>query len=342
MKFKLILNIAALLVLAGVALGQAVPKIAIAKTEQNLGEIKKGAVATYSYVFKNEGKADLEIKNVAPACGCTASDFTKSVPPGQEGKITLSVNTSNFIGAIAKAAEVYTNDPQRERLTLVLSMVVTADELPQGRQIGPFIVGPSNQSILRAPQGMSASSLMTIANLSANPIRITKVIPNGGVFAVTLNTLADGKRYTLGYTSSTNLPIGSHKQTVKLATDSPEAPELEIFLEVVVSEAVSINPDKLVFENVPVSDPEMEISLVSKFLWVKLGRGVGLEIKNISSDLPFVKAKIETSDSNGQSIVLRVGFNAKPPAGAHKGVIKIETNHPTAKAIEVPISVTAK
>jgi hypothetical protein len=86
----------------------------------------------------------------------------------------------------------------------------------------------------------------------------------------------------------------------------------------------------------------MEISLVSKFLWVKLGRGAGLEIKNISSDLPFVRAKIETGDVDGQSIVLRVGFNAKPPAGAHKGVIKIETNHPTAKAIEVPIIVTAK
>ncbi|HMV46913.1 MAG TPA: DUF1573 domain-containing protein [Blastocatellia bacterium] len=58
--------VAVLLALAAVAFGQAAPKIAIPKTEHNFGEIKKGANATYTFTFKNEGKADLEIKRVAP------------------------------------------------------------------------------------------------------------------------------------------------------------------------------------------------------------------------------------------------------------------------------------
>ena len=63
---KLFGLVAVLLALAAVAFGQATPKIVIPKTEHNFGEIKKGANATYTFTFKNEGKADLEIKRVAP------------------------------------------------------------------------------------------------------------------------------------------------------------------------------------------------------------------------------------------------------------------------------------
>jgi hypothetical protein len=45
----------------------AAPKLVIAATEHNLGEVKRGATATYTFTVKNEGKADLEIRNVAPS-----------------------------------------------------------------------------------------------------------------------------------------------------------------------------------------------------------------------------------------------------------------------------------
>jgi len=117
-------------------------------------------------------------------------------------------------------------------------------------------------------------------------------------------------------------------------------PELELRLEVVVTPAVTINPASLTFDNVPVSTTESEISLVSKFLWVRAGRGAGLEIQSVTSDLPFIKVKTETKD--GGAIILRVGFSEKPPLGTHTGKVKIETNNPDAKTIEVPITVHAK
>ncbi len=43
------------------------PKLVIAATEHNVGEVKRGAQATYTFVLKNEGNADLEIRNVAPS-----------------------------------------------------------------------------------------------------------------------------------------------------------------------------------------------------------------------------------------------------------------------------------
>jgi len=45
----------------------AAPKLAIKELERSFGEIKKGAVVTHTFTFRNEGKADLEIRNVAPS-----------------------------------------------------------------------------------------------------------------------------------------------------------------------------------------------------------------------------------------------------------------------------------
>ena len=71
MKLKHTLTLFAVwLALAAVAFGQAAtgaPKITIKQTDHNLGEVKKGTSASYTFVFKNEGTADLEIKRVAPS-----------------------------------------------------------------------------------------------------------------------------------------------------------------------------------------------------------------------------------------------------------------------------------
>ncbi|MBL8187872.1 MAG: DUF1573 domain-containing protein [Acidobacteria bacterium] len=75
MKLKHTLNLAAIcaiwLTLSVMAFAQAAnapaPKIAIKKTDLNLGEVKKGTSANFTFTFKNEGTADLEIKRVAPS-----------------------------------------------------------------------------------------------------------------------------------------------------------------------------------------------------------------------------------------------------------------------------------
>lgn len=73
MKLKHTLSLFAVwLALATVAFGQQAapsnaPKIAIKETNHNVGDVKKGGSASFSFVFKNEGTADLEIKRVAPS-----------------------------------------------------------------------------------------------------------------------------------------------------------------------------------------------------------------------------------------------------------------------------------
>lgn len=221
-------------------------------------------------------------------------------------------------------------------------MIVLSDMTPKGKMVGQFIIGPTDQWSSRVPHGMTSSGLITVTNNTEQPIKITRLIPGGEAFKVDMQTLEEGKRYSINFNSSESLPVGSHKQNVKLTTDSKETPELTIQLEAIIFPAVTVNPTNLIFDNVMVSDPESDVTYLSKFVWLRLGRGDGLDMKSMTSDLPFIKIKVESIDQNGRSVVLRVGFSEKPPVGTHSGKLKLETNNSDVKMIELPITVIAK
>jgi hypothetical protein len=334
------------LALASSALGQSqsapgAPKLVIVHTEHNFGQVKAGESHTHTFTFKNAGTADLLIKNVLPGCGCTAGDFTKVVPPGQEGKIVLTINTTGFNGAVTKHADVTTNDPQMANFTLSLHMVIGTAGPPPGRRVGSFIIGPSDRWSASIPRGNSAEAGINIYHDGPQPVRITKVHPGGESFAVDLETIQEGKHYVLRAKSSPSLAVGTYKQLVKLATEGSESPELQIQLEVAVVSPVTAMPKELAFGVLPISQAGYDISTLSKFIWVRQSRGGGLELKNLSASLPFIKVKVESQNDN--QILLRVGFDpAKLTPGDYKGTVKIETTHPDAPVLEVGISVTAK
>lgn len=102
------------------------PKLSIPALEHSFGTVKAGTPLTYSFQIKNEGKVDLEIKNVAPSCGCTTSKFDKVIAPGKGGTVTLEVaKTDGYKGEITKTATVTTNDADHQTFTLTLRATFT-------------------------------------------------------------------------------------------------------------------------------------------------------------------------------------------------------------------------
>lgn len=346
MKFKLIGILALALAFAGAAFGQSnpMPKLVIEKTEFNAGEIKAGEELKHDFVVKNEGTADLQILNVLPSCGCTASDFTKVIAPGKEGKISLTVHTTGFSGALSKYADVLTNDPQRAKFTLTLNMIIATSGPPVGRQVGQFIIGPSDHYQADIPRGTSAETGIIIYNNGTLPVNITKVIPGGEAFSVRLDTLEGGKRYLLNIKSDPNLAIGDHKQVVKLVIDGGQPAELPINLDLGISPPVYANPKEIKFGMLPVSQAGYDISSVAKFIWLRQTRGGGLQIKKMSATLPFIKVTVEAEENAGATFRVKIGFdqNVKVTPGLHEGVVKIETNNPFMPVVEIPVSLIAR
>ncbi len=133
MKFKPI-NLIALLVFVlalsissfaqDKAASQDVPKLFVDNTKHEFGKVKEGDEVKHVFKIKNDGKAELIIYNVSPACGCTASDFTKSLAPGAEGTVTLSVKTAGMNGWTERYAEIISNDKSQPDLKLWMKMDV--------------------------------------------------------------------------------------------------------------------------------------------------------------------------------------------------------------------------
>lgn len=319
------------------------PKVSIAQTEFNFGEVKQGEMISHTFTVKNTGAANLEIKDVRPGCGCTASDFDKVILPGQEGKVTLKVNTAGFHGSLSKFADVTTSDPVNPNFTLTLVMVIRKpDETPEGQKVGPFVVGPSARWQGRLTQGGSTDVMFTVINTTPQPVKLTKILAGSEAFTTKLQTLEEGKRYLITATSSAALKAGPLAETIKVATDSSEYPELKLQIETNVDPAVVAMPKALNFGMLPISNPEYDASRTGKFIFVRLARGSGLEITKASSTLPFLKIEVN-EDVKGQSFRLLVTFDKdKLTKGEYKGKITLELNNALVPVIDIPVTVAAQ
>jgi hypothetical protein len=92
------------------------PEISFEEGEFNFGRVAVGEKITHAYSFVNKGKADLQIAQVTPSCGCTTlKDWPKEpIAPGQSGVITVEFNSAGFSGNIEKTIQVATNGIPRD------------------------------------------------------------------------------------------------------------------------------------------------------------------------------------------------------------------------------------
>jgi len=102
----------------------AAPKVVIPAPVWNAGHVARGERLATDFVIRNEGDAVLELLEVKPACGCTVASFDAKIAPGGEGKVHAELDTTGFLGAIAKGITVLTNDPANPRLQLTIQAEV--------------------------------------------------------------------------------------------------------------------------------------------------------------------------------------------------------------------------
>jgi len=99
------------------------PSIKFKNEKWNFGKVKQGKIVNHVFIFKNEGDKTLNIGKVNTSCGCTAVLVSeKKIPPGKEGKIKVTLNTSGYGGKLTKYIYVRSNDPAHPRKRLTVSV----------------------------------------------------------------------------------------------------------------------------------------------------------------------------------------------------------------------------
>jgi Protein of unknown function (DUF1573) len=82
----------------------------LSKITHDFGKLEQGPTAATEFIVTNIGKDAITIENVAPSCGCTVPDWTKTpILPGTTGVIKAVYNTQGRPGNFNKTLTIKTN-----------------------------------------------------------------------------------------------------------------------------------------------------------------------------------------------------------------------------------------
>jgi hypothetical protein len=91
----------------------------------DVGNIPQGKPKLIRFEFTNTTSKPIVIQNVAPSCGCTTADYTKTpILPGKKGFVEASYNAA-AAGAFMKTVNVTTSESKTPK-TLSFKGVVVA------------------------------------------------------------------------------------------------------------------------------------------------------------------------------------------------------------------------
>ncbi len=93
-------------------------------TTWDFGRIKQGEVAKHVFVYKNDSRVDLNIKDTNASCGCAVSKVDKEkLRPGEKANLEVAFDSHGYSGEVRQF--VYMNTDSRDNP--VIKFTIKAD-----------------------------------------------------------------------------------------------------------------------------------------------------------------------------------------------------------------------
>jgi hypothetical protein len=91
----------------------------------DVGNIPQGKPKLIRFEFTNTSSKPIVIENVAPSCGCTTADYTKTpILPGKKGFVEASFNAASP-GMFMKTVNVTTSDSKTPKTLSFKGVVIS-------------------------------------------------------------------------------------------------------------------------------------------------------------------------------------------------------------------------
>lgn len=303
--------------------------------EYDAGNVLARHPVRHSFPVKNSGDAPLTIKDVKPGCGCTVAQFTRTpIPPGGVGEVTLEIDKSSM-GKFTGHADVITDDAQTPSLDLSLSyrgIVLLAVE-PERMPLHKLVVGIP---------GEGPEVRLTAVN-PARPLVIEKAVSDRPELAAVVRLIEPDRMYGVSLHYTGTLKAGeSVSGVVKVTTGYPEQPEVVIPYNGIILNRVRLIPETLDFGTIKRLELRNTPGMIEQSVVVDNPGGQGAKFKLGEIEIPEgVLYKIETVTLlEGQRYVLKFRVNSSLPAGPISGRIRIHTNDPVLKVVDLPVTGT--
>jgi hypothetical protein len=344
------LGAGAVLVLLGLlahSTALAAPKLAVPKTDVEVGNLTSGESAEGTFTLENQGSDPLVISNVGTSCGCTTTSYPKTLAPGETGvlKATLASNP-HWSGRVQKEITVNSNDPERPLLTLHLA----ADMRPLFQiSPNPVIVKYKQGDVIRQVITIKPSSdkepvVRVLGVASATPEAEARLLPDtagSGPSARAPGASATARRTVRCQVEVTVRPpkdAGDMAACVTLKTSHPKVQTVPLVISLLAQDAITAQPPAIYWV-VPVSGHAREAT--RRVTLVKRSGEFG--ILSLQTEHPGLQAEIDP-DAPGQwggsfhEITLR--YVGGLPKGTTRGKLSITTTDPGSPRLEIPYQLT--
>lgn len=307
------------------------PKATFYETIFDAGTVDAGHEVAHKFKVKNTGKSDLTIQSVNPSCGCTVSDFTKTIPPGQEGTVTLTVKTEGFRGEIQKTATVVSNDPLNPNVTLTIKA-----------NVKPVIdIQPAAYLSIQVEKGQPAEGKVTLINNDKQPLKILAVESQNPEFTTELKTVENGRRYDLiAKLNKTDAP-GRYNTSVTVTTDNKKQEKLNIPVMVHIAARVEVSPERLVYGRISLESLDKNprgAMLLNRTISVQ-SRNQGFKVTSAQSTLPFIQTEVINPAQDNLPYNVRITVaRDKLPKGPFNGMVIVRTNDKEFSEFKIPVT----
>src|SRR5262249_8267268 len=228
MFVRFILLTLALLASVGTASAQApAPKAIAEDVFWDFGRVESGVALEHKFALRNTGSAPLRIENVQLSDKEVKVRIPQSIPPGETGELTAHIDTQSVAGAWKWGIVLQTNDETRPVVAYNIAAYVYA----------PLEVDPL-QLFFSLYDDETAEKDITITNHQVAPLAITGVEKKGSHFTAALSTVEAGRKYRLRVTVPQSVEPGRYLEAVRLQTDDPKQPALQVSVNVFVKRDV--------------------------------------------------------------------------------------------------------
>jgi hypothetical protein len=317
------------------------PRLTLTEPIKDFGTVPKGEKLDWSFEIKNTGTTDLEILAAKPTCGCTVADFTKVIKPGQTGKVSAHVDTTNFAGPISKSVQLETNDPASAGAQVTITAIVK-----------PFVEAhPAGLVRVNMLKGETEKTSLLLYSEEVEPFEIVKIeTPGDWIKAEAVKAVGEDARpqfgrggqnqYRLDITvGGDEAKIGPIAEKIKVITNSKHQPEYMVSVSGVVRPPFRVEPTGVNFGEVAPSDTAATRTITVRTNNLKTPES--FVVTTVESAVAGLTAAVKPTDKKGEyEVTLQVAKDAKP--GVLEGNVLIHTSDPTQPIFTVPVKGSVK
>lgn len=311
----------------------AAPKFVVPRMEVEIGDLLAGETAEAEFVIENTGTEPLQLTHVGTSCGCTTTNYPKTLAPGEKGTIKAQL-TSNALwsGRVQKEITVKSNDPETPLLTLHL--------IAQMRPL--FTFSPPNPVVTPYKKGAVIRQVVMVSAGSDAGAKVTGVgTPPPDTEVRLLPTEASDPPGTARVEITVHPPQqgGDFTSHITLQTSHPKVQTVPLILSLLSEDAITVQPRAIYWTGLG-AEPSGEATRAVTVM----KRSSPFRILTAETGNTALRAEIDVTASGASTagagserfheITLR--YAGSLPKGTTEGKLRITTDDPDSPRLEIP------